>query len=84
MRATWWAALISKILAPICACIAFYYGWSMMGVLFLFILFVGDAEYKQTLRLEQEEQYWRAQARLAAEMPPYRGDEPPLILHGPN
>ena len=83
LRATWWAALISKILAPIFSIIAFYQGWNMLGVLFLFILFVGDAEYKQTLRLEQEEQYWHEQARQAVEAGA-GSEEPPLILHGPN
>ena len=86
LRATWWAALVSKILAPVFACIAFFVlDWPMVGVLFLFILFVGDAEYKQTLRLEQEDQYWRERARRTVEAST-RDDEPrpPLIIHGPN
>ena len=84
LRATWWAALISKILAPVFACIAFFIlDWKMTGVLFLFILFAGDAEYKQTLRQEQEEQYWRERARQAVEAGTV-SEEPPLIIHGPN
>jgi Zn-dependent protease len=87
LRATWWAAMASKILAPLLACVAFFYLHQvMLGVLFLFILFVGDAEYKQTLRRDQEERYWAELARrlpVAEAAPP--GDEPPrLIVHGPN
>ena len=87
LRATWWAAVVSKILAPILACVAFFYlHQAMLGVLFLFILFVGDAEYKQTLRRDQEERYWAEMARRATLVDPLPpGDEPPpLILHGPN
>jgi len=86
LRATWWAAMVSKILAPLLACLAFFYlHQPMLGVLFLFILFVGDAEYKQTLRRDQEERYWAEMARRAQMVEPVStGDEPPLILHGPN
>ena len=88
LRATWWAALVSKILAPTLACVAFFYlHQTMLGVLFLFILFVGDAEYRQTLRRDQEEKYWAEMARRATLVRPAAsaGDEPPpLILHGPN
>jgi Zn-dependent protease len=86
LRATWWAAVVSKILAPLLACIAFFYLHQvMLGVLFLFILFVGDAEYKQTLRRDQEERYWAEMARRAVVVEPAStDDEPPLILHGPN
>ena len=87
LRATWWAAMVSKILAPVLACVAFFYlHQPMLGILFLFILFVGDAEYKQTLRRDQEEKYWAEMARRAIVVEPApTGDEPPpLILHGPN
>jgi len=84
LRATWWAAMASKILAPLLACIAFFYLHQvMLGVLFLFILFVGDAEYKQTLRRDQEERYWAEMARRAAVVTPV-DPEPPILLNGPN
>ncbi|MDB6165362.1 MAG: spoIVFB [Lacunisphaera sp.] len=87
LRATWWAALVSKILAPIFALIAFFVlHWPMMGVLFLFILFVGDKEYKLTLRREEEERHWEEIARrLAAAQAAGEAERlPPVIVHGPN
>ncbi len=86
LRATYWAALVSKILAPLFACIAFFVlDWKMVGVLFLFILFVGDAEYKQALRRDQEERYWAELARQATATGPAPADEePPFLRHGPN
>jgi hypothetical protein len=86
LKATYWAAVVSKILAPLLACIAFFYlHETMLGLLFLFILFVGDVEYKQTLRRDQEERYWAELARQAPVVAPVpAGEEPPLILHGPN
>jgi fatty acid desaturase len=87
LRATWWAAVVSKILAPLLAGVAFFYlQQPMLGVLFLFILFVGDAEYKQTLRRDQEEKYWAEMARRATlvESVSTNDEPPPLILHGPN
>ena len=58
----------------------------MMGVLFLFILFVGDKEYKQTLRRDEEERHWAEVARRLAEAPATGELErvPPVIIHGPN
>ncbi|HVZ64950.1 MAG TPA: site-2 protease family protein [Lacunisphaera sp.] len=86
LRATWWAAVVSKILAPLLACVAFFYLHQMMlGILFLFILFVGDAEYRQTLRREQEERYWADMLQRMPVAEPVRpSDEPPLLSQGPN
>ncbi len=86
LRATWWAAIVSKILAPVLACVAFFYLHQMMlGLLFLFILFVGDAEYRQTLRRDQEERYWAEMIQRMPVAEPVRpGDEPPLLSPGPN
>lgn len=86
LRATWWAAIVSKVLAPVLACVAFFYLHQMMlGILFLFILFVGDAEYRQTLRREQEERYWAEMIQRMPVAEPVRpGDEPPLLSPGPN
>ncbi len=86
LRATYWAALVSKILAPVFAGVAFFvFDSKMLGVLFLFILFVGDAEYRLALRRDQEERSWADLARRAPMIKPASaGDEPPLILHGPN
>ena len=84
LRATWWAAVVSKVLAPILALVAFFVlHWPMMGILFVFIFFVGDMEYRQTLRREQEEAYWAEMARRARMVAPV-DEEPPLLIHGPN
>jgi Zn-dependent protease len=87
LRATWWASVVSKVLAPVFALLAFFVlHWPMMGVLFLFILFVGDKEYKQTLRRDEEERHWAEVARRLAEAPATGelGRVPPVILPGPN
>ena len=87
LRATQLAAAGSKILAPILACEAFYVHLNMVGILFIFILFVGSAEYKHTLRYEEEARY-RAELAKQTERTNYTTDEPPpappLILQGPN
>ena len=87
LRATYVAALIAKCLCPVLAAVAFFYFHApLMGVLFIFIFFVGDAEYRQTLRREQEALHWSEMARrvnsniTAGGGPP----APPVILHGPN
>jgi Zn-dependent protease len=84
MQATWWAVMIARVLAPILAFVAFYYlDWPMLGVLFLFILWAGSAEYRHLLRREQEDAYWAEMARRATMVTPVE-DEPPLLIHGPN
>ena len=87
LRATYVAALIAKFLCPVLAGLAFFYlQWPLMGVLFIFIFFVGDAEYKQTLRREQEAVYWSEMARRVNTSTTAGGEPsgPPVILHGPN
>lgn len=80
MRATWWALLVARILAPIFALLAvFYYDAPMLGLLFTFIFFAGNAEYRALQRREQEAAYWAEVARRIAANPPPR-DEPPLLV----
>lgn len=87
LRATYWAAMTAKVLAPILALLAFfYYDSPLLGVLFIFIFVVGDAEYRQVLRREQEAEHWAEWARRIEverlrdagrdEPPP-----PPFIVH---
>jgi Zn-dependent protease len=85
LQATRWAVLVGRILA-----IGFI-AWSiytpdhkMLAVLFTFILFAGNAEYRAAVRREQEEAYWREMARRAMIAEPPLLDEPPLLLRGPN
>lgn len=94
LRATYWAAMIGKILAGVLALVAaLYFKNPFVTVLFIFIFFAGDAEYRQLLRREREAAYWadwakRAAAAQATATPPNPDDPspppPPLILHGPN
>lgn len=93
LRATYWAALAGKVLAVVFAGVAaLYFEHALLAVLFMFIYFAGDAEYRQLVRREQEAAYWADWTRrMAAEqaLRAQRGDDdppppPPLILHGPN
>jgi Zn-dependent protease len=72
LQATFWAATVGKILAVVAALLAFFV-WElpMLGVLFLFIFVVGDAEYRAAKHRELEEVRYREMlARRYAEIPP--------------
>jgi Zn-dependent protease len=84
LRATWWAVMVGRVLAVLLIIWALYVDRLMMAILFTFILFAGNAEYRIALRREQEEAYWREMARQAMAAEPPRRDEPPLLIHGPN
>jgi len=80
LRATFWAATIGKVVAIACMCACVYlHAW--IGVaLFLFILSVGEMEYRSVRTQERHALEWHAIAgrigRVArGEIPP----EPPLI-----
>lgn len=83
LTATYWAVMVGRVLAVLLAGAALYMGNYLLGVLFIFIFFAGAAEYRQTLRREQEEAYWAEMARRAR-LVAAEGDEPPLLIHGPN
>jgi Zn-dependent protease len=71
LRATYWAAMVTKIIAPLLALVAFYNEWPLLGILFIFIWFVGDAEYRALLRREREAAYWAEWSRRVGEpIPP--------------
>lgn len=89
LRATWWAVRVGKLLALLLSAAALYFGYYLAGVLFIFIFFAGDAEYRALLRREQEAAFWADWARrmAAVEYPPAPQPddrEPPVIIHGPN
>jgi Zn-dependent protease len=77
VRATYWAVMIGKVLAVTAAVIAFYAGHAMIGVLFVFIFFAGQAEYRALLRREREDAEW--QAMMAQLNAPHPVGEPPLL-----
>ncbi|MDI1248263.1 MAG: site-2 protease family protein [Lacunisphaera sp.] len=83
VRATYWAVMVGRVLAVLLAVWALYKDNYMLAVLFMFIFFAGTAEYRQTLRREQEDAYWAEMARRARLVAP-AGEEPPLLIHGPN
>jgi Zn-dependent protease len=84
LQATWWAVMTTRVLAPILALIGvlFLDSW-MMGVLFVFILITGNAEYRQLRRREEEAAYWADMARRVV-VPSAGPGEAPLLPHGPN
>lgn len=91
LRATYWASLTGKIFSATLAGIAaFYFENYLMAVLFGFIYFAGNAEYRQLVIREQQAAYWAEWMRrsAAAEAKPVTPiDEPPLppqIYHGRN
>lgn len=86
LRATWWAVMVARLLAPVLAFVAIYFlnSW-MLGILFVFIFLAGNSEYRLLLLREREAVYWAEVARRVAETPsPDTGREPPRIVHGPN
>jgi len=87
LRATYWAVMVGRILAlAFAALAAFYFENPMLSVLFLFIFWAGAAEYRQTLRREEETSYWAEMAHRLNTVEPGAVEPPvpPLILHGPN
>lgn len=80
LRATAWAARIGKSLAILGAfLVALWFESFLTAVLFLFIFFAADAEYRAVRRREMEDAHWRETlARIygpGADMI----DEPPLL-----
>lgn len=79
LRATFIAATVGKVLAVVASLAAFFvYDLPLTAVLFAFIFFAGEMEYRAAKRREWEDAYWRDMtASLAPSPPPV--DEPPLL-----
>lgn len=80
LRATFWAASLGKVLAVIGALVALFvfHAW-LTAILFAFIFYAGEMEYRAVQRRELEDAHWRAvlaQVYLAAPPPV---DEPPVL-----
>ncbi|HEX2855419.1 MAG TPA: site-2 protease family protein [Opitutaceae bacterium] len=80
LRATFWAASVGKVLAATGALVAIIgFDRPLTAVLFAFIFFAGEAEYRAARRREREEAEWReVLARAYARMPPPL-EEPPYL-----
>ncbi|MBC7367736.1 MAG: hypothetical protein H7343_13155 [Undibacterium sp.] len=81
LRATFWAATVGKVLAVIAALVAiFWFHAYLTAVLFAFIFFAGETEYRAVKRREIEDAHWReVMVRFYATPPP----EPPPLLTTP-
>jgi Zn-dependent protease len=79
LRATLIAATIGKVLAVIAALVAFFwFDLPLTALLFAFIFFAGEMEYRAARRREWEDAYWRdLAASLTPPTPP--AEEPPLL-----
>jgi Zn-dependent protease len=77
VRATFWAATVGKVLAVVAGLVALLkYGADLTALLFVFIYFAGDAEYRAVKRREREDAEWRAMI-LRLHQPPEK--EPPIL-----
>lgn len=79
LRATFIAATVGKVLALAGAGVAWwYFDAHLTAVLFAFIFFAGELEYRAVKRRDAEEARWRAMlAQIQAWNPP--AEEPPLM-----
>lgn len=79
LRATFIAALVGKVLAVVAAAIAlFYFNAVLTSVLFAFIFFAGEMEYRAVRRRDLDDAHWRAMLeRLYPLTPP--AEEPPIL-----
>jgi Zn-dependent protease len=76
-RATFWAATVGKILAVSGALIAvFWWHTYLTAVLFIFIFYAGEKEYRTLLRRELIEANWREAMSRLTMLPP---EEPPVL-----
>ncbi len=80
LNATYWAALVGKVLAVSFALIAaFCFNRPLTSILFIFIYWAGDAEYREMRRQEGERQYAAAMSARAKAVKPFDENEPPLL-----
>jgi Zn-dependent protease len=81
LRATFWAASVGKVLAVFGALMAIlvFHTW-LTAVLFAFIFYAGEMEYRAVQRREIEDAHWRAVlARAHALSFPPPAEEPPVL-----
>ncbi|HWA87212.1 MAG TPA: site-2 protease family protein [Opitutus sp.] len=78
LRATYWAATVGKVLAALAGALALLvFHRYLTAVLFAFIYFAGEAEYRAVRRREIEDAHWREMLARVYGQPPTA--EPPLL-----
>ncbi len=86
VRATFWAAMVGKILAGLGVVLAwFVFHNLLLAALFVFIFMAGGLEYRAVRIREQQDAYWetvRTRLHAAGVSPAANPEEPPLL--GPN
>lgn len=60
LRATFWAATCGKVICVLGAAVAVWVEEPLLVVLFVFIFFVGEMEYRAARRRELDDAHWRA------------------------
>jgi Zn-dependent protease len=80
LRATFWAATLGKVLAVLGGLIAlFIFKTWLTAILFAFIFYAGEMEYRAVKRRELEDAHWRAVlARIHVPVAP-PPDDPPVL-----
>ena len=82
LRATFWAVRIGRPLALAFAAVAaFHFENLILCALFLFIFWAGGAEYRYTLRRDEQERIWAERSRPIQEIEPSAVEPgvPPLL-----
>jgi Zn-dependent protease len=77
LQATRWAANIGKVVCLLGIAVTLWIHWWLTAILFAFIAFSGDAEYRAVRRRELEDARWREM--LARAYAPPASEEPPLL-----
>jgi Zn-dependent protease len=77
LQATRWAANIGKVVCILGIAISLWVHWWLTAILFAFIAFSGDAEYRAVRRRELEDARWREMLARAYAAP--AREEPPLL-----
>jgi Zn-dependent protease len=77
LRATYWAAMVAKVVVVPGALLELYRGQYFVVAIFIFIFLAGQAEYRAVKRREEEEAEWRESLIRHIATPP--APEPPIL-----
>ncbi len=78
LKATFVAATVGKVLAVVAVLIAIFQKEYLVAVLFAFIFFAGEMEYRAARRREIDDANWRAMLERFYPVPP-PAEEPPVL-----